>query len=620
MPVAIPGALAQAPPAVGSHPSTGLVRQAVATASPARTSATLYTLSFVETGLPAGTSWYVNLTTPIKATASSTTNTVTFQVANGTYIFLVQTPIATGTSIPLVGSLDEYVGTTPSSLVVVNGSSTTGPAVTYSERYLLAVLSLQTSGGVVSGGGYFAPNTTQPIAASPNPGYVFTSWTGICYLLCSGAYSGTSPIAAVTMGGPIVEDATFTQKTYSVNFAESGLAAGTAWSVTFNGTSSGAQTTSTISFTIANGTYAYSVPSPVAGTTGIQYLPTANAKGNTTVNGKPVTLPVPFAAQYYLTTRVAAGAGNVTPKGGWYDPGSNVTLSATPATGYAFIGWTGEGNGSLQGTANPLTIQVNGPITENATFARTFPVVFSETGLPGGTNWSVDLGTPSNTTGTNLTLTLPNGTYAFRVGLVSGYHVASAQGKVTVSGATNVTLTFVRTLYTVTFTGYGNSSRWFVSVNGVSNASTALNTVTFALPNGTSYAYVVSAPSGYDASPSKGTFTVHNASVSLSITFHAAPSGGLLGLSTANTNAVVASLVGIILVLGAIVIAMGSARASQRRTDGPSKSDKSSDASEKEGSDKKWPPEDSSAEKTTEESGSSASEEAAPSGEPASSD
>jgi uncharacterized repeat protein (TIGR02543 family) len=61
-----------------------------------------------------------------------------------------------------------------------------------------------------------------------------------------------------------------------------------------------------------------------------------------------------------------AGNGTVTldPAGGTYDYGMVVTLTATPATGYTFTGWSGD----LSGTTNPTTITMDADKSVTATF------------------------------------------------------------------------------------------------------------------------------------------------------------------------------------------------------------------------------------------------------------
>jgi uncharacterized repeat protein (TIGR02543 family) len=69
--------------------------------------------------------------------------------------------------------------------------------------------------------------------------------------------------------------------------------------------------------------------------------------------------------RFTLTTSVN-GSGTVTrnPTGTTYSGGTNVTLTATPVTGFDFTGWTG----ALSGTTNPATIRISGNTTVAANF------------------------------------------------------------------------------------------------------------------------------------------------------------------------------------------------------------------------------------------------------------
>ena len=69
-------------------------------------------------------------------------------------------------------------------------------------------------------------------------------------------------------------------------------------------------------------------------------------------------VPLTGPGLYTLTVNVV-GSGSVTktPNQALYSSGALVTLTATPAAGFAFIGWSG----ALTGTANPATISAVGP-------------------------------------------------------------------------------------------------------------------------------------------------------------------------------------------------------------------------------------------------------------------
>jgi endoglucanase len=68
---------------------------------------------------------------------------------------------------------------------------------------------------------------------------------------------------------------------------------------------------------------------------------------------------------YTLTTSVN-GSGTVTrtPAGTTFPGGTSVTLTATPAAGYDFAGWTGD----VSGATNPITIRITGTTTATANF------------------------------------------------------------------------------------------------------------------------------------------------------------------------------------------------------------------------------------------------------------
>jgi hypothetical protein len=60
----------------------------------------------------------------------------------------------------------------------------------------------------------------------------------------------------------------------------------------------------------------------------------------------------------------------VSPSSGWRNSGTAVSIRATPASGYIFTNWTGNGTGSYTGSANPSSITMGGPITETADFTH----------------------------------------------------------------------------------------------------------------------------------------------------------------------------------------------------------------------------------------------------------
>ncbi len=75
----------------------------------------------------------------------------------------------------------------------------------------------------------------------------------------------------------------------------------------------------------------------------------------------------------YTLALAKTGGGNVTasPPGAAYAPGTRVTLTATPAAGYTFSGWTVDG--AAAGSANPFTLTIDAPHTVVANFAPAAP-------------------------------------------------------------------------------------------------------------------------------------------------------------------------------------------------------------------------------------------------------
>jgi DNA-binding beta-propeller fold protein YncE len=153
---------------------------------------------------------------------------------------------------------------------------------------------------------------------------------------------------------------------------------------------------------------------------------------------------------------------------------------------------------------------------------ETYPVTFSETGLPGGQNWSVAIGNSTvYSQDTTLSFAEPNGTFAYSIFAAGGGYVSTnAHGIFTVHGvAVFESTTFVRPTYFVSFdeTGLGSGLAWSVNLNGTVANSTAAE-IQFAEVNG-SYPFIVGGPLGYAASPASGSVKVNGSHLSVSITF-----------------------------------------------------------------------------------------------------
>ena len=75
---------------------------------------------------------------------------------------------------------------------------------------------------------------------------------------------------------------------------------------------------------------------------------------------------VPTPTLTFTLAVTASEGGSVDISGGTYNENSNVTVTAAPAQGYVFSGWTGNASGST----NPLTVSMTGNKDITATFSR----------------------------------------------------------------------------------------------------------------------------------------------------------------------------------------------------------------------------------------------------------
>ena len=332
---------------------------------------------------------------------------------------------------------------------------------------------------------------------------------------------------------------------YPVTFTESGLPAGTAWSVTLAGTKN-SSTTSTITFRAANGTYDFTAsavagytPNPSSGTItvsgqavgqSVQFTATTVSVTSTPTSGPVGTTIYVSAVGLAASTEYALGIQPAPDYG--YGNGALLTYCTTDSAG-AFTGASGAApcSGTVGQYYNMtpglyyLNVYVNSNqqyVTDSAdtftvTPSATYTVDFVESGLPSGTVWTVDLSVRTNSSSTStIGFAEPNGTYSFTVGVVAGYNANPSSGSVTVNGAAvTVSITFspsVVATYAVTFaeSGLPAGTSWLVTLDGVAQSS-ATGSITFMEGNGT-YSFSVGAVSGYSASPSFGSVTVNGGS------------------------------------------------------------------------------------------------------------
>jgi hypothetical protein len=211
----------------------------------------------------------------------------------------------------------------------------------------------------------------------------------------------------------------------TISFHAQGLTPGTVWQFEFNGTTLSSNTP-WINVTAHAGIYptsAYVVTS-FNGSAG--YTPDAVPSTWTLAPGQ--TYQVNYTPAYRVDLVSGAG-GSVSPSTSsqWVAPGTTRSFTATPAVGFAFGGWLGEGAGSFSGSNLTATVTANGPIVETASFyplvPNRFNLTLTESGIPNGTTWSAYLDGVGYSS-SNTTLTVPNAYSCQFSGTLGRYSVA----------------------------------------------------------------------------------------------------------------------------------------------------------------------------------------------------
>ncbi|HTP53996.1 MAG TPA: protease pro-enzyme activation domain-containing protein [Thermoplasmata archaeon] len=473
---------------------------------------TTYTVAFSESGLPSGQMFRVTFGgVPETTTTDGGTDALTFTVPNGTYPYAIS---------DIAGY---HQSTLPASgTVVVSGAGVSEPTlvyapVTYAVTFTESGLPGGTSWTVTLNGlpesatggsiGFSEANGTFGFTVSGEAGYTATP------------NSGTVAVNGAATGVAIV----FTPVTYSVTFSESGLPAGVTFQVTLNGAPESLLTdgsTDSLTFSVANGTFGYTI----AGISGYRQS-TLPSSGSVVVSGASVVEPtllygaVTYAVGFTETGLPAGTLWSVTLNGDTESTtGSSLSFSEPNGT----YGYTVGAVAGYRASPNAGTVGISGAggSTSISFTAVNYTLTFSESGLPGGSLWTVTLGggPPESATGPSIAFTEPNGTYGYTVSGPAGYTAAPHSGSVRVDGVdASVAIVFTPVTYAVTFTesGLPSGTLWSVTLNGDTESATG-SAIFFGEPNG-SYGFTVGGIAGYRASPNAGSVSVNGGAVSVGI-------------------------------------------------------------------------------------------------------
>jgi YVTN family beta-propeller protein len=387
-----------------------------------------YQVTFNETGLPVGTEWYLNVTgQPSLASGSITART---DLPNGTYSYAIAT------------NDKRYAPSLASSDFVLSGSSLVEVvkflAVTFAITFTEGGLAAGTNWSVAMNGAWSSSTNTTISVSEVNGTYSFN--VGAVDGYTANQSSGTLAVSG-TPASRMINFAKIPPGQYVVEFSESGLLAGTNWSVTLDMVQH-FSTGSTITFTEPNDTYSYTVNHVVG------YTATPPS-GRLVVSGKAVYVSIVFTANLQGEYTVAftesglpsgelwsvALAGNkitsTTSTIAFTEPNQTYSFSVGTVAGY--IAAPGSGTVVVSGSSVLISIAYSPvPIGQ-------YVVEFDETGLPIGENWSVTLdGVLHYSTGTTIMFTENNGTFSFVVANLTGRTASPSHGSITIAGA-NVT-------------------------------------------------------------------------------------------------------------------------------------------------------------------------------------
>jgi hypothetical protein len=153
-----------------------------------------------------------------------------------------------------------------------------------------------------------------------------------------------------------------------------------------------------------------------------------------------------------------------------------------------------------------------------------YTVTFTESGLPSGTSWYVNLSNGQTYSSTNGTISFkePNGTYPYTVATsLRTFQPSSSTGSFNVNGAPlSESVTFLRPYeVTITESGLPSGTEWFVNGSGLPAHATSPSNISFSLTNGT-YAFTATNLSSYYTKTYSFTVTVSGKNVTETIRYY----------------------------------------------------------------------------------------------------
>ena len=181
--------------------------------------------------------------------------------------------------------------------------------------------------GSATGGGTYNFGASATVTAAPATGYRFVNWTE------GGTVVSTASSYTFTVNSNRSLLANYSINTYTVATSSSPAAGGTASGAGIynHGTQATVTATPSAGYLFVNWT-----ESGTSVSTNVSYSFTVTANRTLVANYSPI--------RYTITTASSPPAGGTTSGGGTFSPSATATVTASPATGYQFMGWTEGGS------------------------------------------------------------------------------------------------------------------------------------------------------------------------------------------------------------------------------------------------------------------------------------
>ncbi len=537
----------------------------------------LYNVTFSESGLGNGQnpsesmipSWNVSLSSASTGLINrmSDSSNLSFQVPNGTYTFFVTNP-------------NNYTVSPPSGQIVVKGESYMEDIVFTSSLFRVTFnetgLPFIGAGSswnvkVTSGEGSYLTETSQNstiVFSLPNGDYTYSIGNYSNYT--ANPSQGAFTISNSNYNIPVY----FSRNLYQLVFSETGLSSSngvTEWGVTVTNETSGQvinkySTGNAVDFILPNGTYSYQVDR----LNNYSIFP-FNGSGKISLNKESNLILIEFVPEFFYVKFVEKGLPDISGHVTIWSVSVNKTIENSSSTYLMFMlpivpekvdtyAYAAQPiseftiSSNLTGTFQTPTINeliINGTYSAyvkliNITYTysqgqtsfkytttKTLSpdLVFSQSGLPVGTSWSVGL----NNTTSQITKfessrfaqiyfgdqNLSAGKYYFSVYPTDGYMpVVNRSNNITWNGDDflNISIKFVLELHTVEFFAYGLPQKvnWtldLTSSSGIANSySSKGDPLYLNLSNG-QYSYQILPVGTYKPDVSRGYLTLNNSSV-----------------------------------------------------------------------------------------------------------